>query len=62
MMHQDSLFNASWKNRELSSVANNDWIWDHCSQTYAYQEYSKVLDAIERGEVYRPTDIPQCCM
>jgi len=57
-----------WYNQDWDAVAKDPtllkgsrpgWILSHDCQEYTYQEYEKVVLAMERGEQYVPTNIPK---
>nr|A0A2I6PIZ8.1 RecName: Full=FAD-dependent monooxygenase nodY2; AltName: Full=Nodulisporic acid biosynthesis cluster protein Y2 [Hypoxylon pulicicidum]AUM60057.1 FAD-dependent oxygenase [Hypoxylon pulicicidum] len=50
------------KSKDSMSVPNvpvMDWIWHHCCQSYAYDEFDKVAEAIQSGSEYIPHNLPE---
>jgi hypothetical protein len=56
-------YNQDWdaisKDPSLCKSYRPSWIFGHDCQTYTYQEYPKVLKAIETEQEYIPHNIPE---
>nr|ADY16696.1 TqaH [Penicillium aethiopicum] len=59
---QATVLRSDWgkdeSKRDEFRFPNPDWIFSHDCQSYAYQEFESVVEAIRDGKEYVPTNIP----
>ncbi|CAO2650467.1 Nn.00g017590.m01.CDS01 [Neocucurbitaria sp. VM-36] len=59
---RDVWHNTDWeafgKDSSVITMPRPNWIFGHDCQEYAYMEYDKVASALESGEEYQPSNIP----
>lgn len=59
---QESMLKPDWeavrRDPSILSLPSPKWIFEHDCQAYTYREFDAVVQAIQEGREYMPTNIP----